>query len=493
MIIFFFLSSGLFLGWSLGANDAANVFGTSVATRMIKFKTAAIICSIFVVLGACISGAGAAHTLGKLGAVNEIAGSFIVACAAGLTVLWMTKLGLPVSTSQAIVGAIIGWNFFSGSLTDYHSLVKIVSTWALCPILSALFAILFFWMLKAYLRFVKIHLFRMDAYTRFGLIVVGAFGSYSLGANNIANVMGVFVEVSPFKNIEILGFFQLGSVHQLFLIGAIAIGVGVFTYSYKVMTTVGQKVVKLTPQAAFIVVLAESIVLFLFASQALESWLISHNLPTIPLVPVSSSQAVIGAVIGIGIAKGGKNIRWNVLGNISLGWMTTPILSGILSFVALFFFQNVFDQKVYRFVPFQVSKAVEEKIKEEGLKTKGIDSIKYKKFENAQMFLSALKKIKGIDGKTRKRFIELAKLEKTYIPPLHKVKRFNYKMFTKEQLDSLAKIANQRFLYKWQLQKALFAYSKQWKYKLKNIKNKQFNTHLKSQLKYLCSKFRIEE
>ena len=59
----FFLSSGFFLGWSLGANDASNVFGTAVGTRMLRFRTAAIVCSIFVVLGAVISGAGATHTL----------------------------------------------------------------------------------------------------------------------------------------------------------------------------------------------------------------------------------------------------------------------------------------------------------------------------------------------------------------------------------------------------------------------------------------------
>ena len=50
--VLFFLTSGLFLGWSLGANDAANVFGTAVGTRMIRFSTAALICSLFVVLGA---------------------------------------------------------------------------------------------------------------------------------------------------------------------------------------------------------------------------------------------------------------------------------------------------------------------------------------------------------------------------------------------------------------------------------------------------------
>ena len=70
--ILFFLSSGLFLGWSLGANDAANVFGTAVGTRMVRFATAAAICSVFVILGAVFSGSGAANTLGKLGAINAL-------------------------------------------------------------------------------------------------------------------------------------------------------------------------------------------------------------------------------------------------------------------------------------------------------------------------------------------------------------------------------------------------------------------------------------
>ncbi|MDJ0681840.1 MAG: inorganic phosphate transporter, partial [Xenococcaceae cyanobacterium MO_167.B52] len=135
-----FLSSGLFLGWSLGANDASNVFGTAVGSRMVRFSTAAFICSLFVIIGSVTAGAGAAGGLGKLGAVNALAGSFTVALAAAITVLFMTQLGLPVSTSQAVVGAIVGWNLFSGSPTDINALGKIVSTWVACPILAAIFS-----------------------------------------------------------------------------------------------------------------------------------------------------------------------------------------------------------------------------------------------------------------------------------------------------------------------------------------------------------------
>ena len=124
MGLLLFLSSGLFLGWSLGANDAANVFGTAVGARMVRFRTAALVCAVFVVLGATISGAGAAHTLGRLGAVNALPGAFTVALAAGLTTFWMTRLKLPVSTSQAIVGAIIGWNLYTASVTDTRALSR---------------------------------------------------------------------------------------------------------------------------------------------------------------------------------------------------------------------------------------------------------------------------------------------------------------------------------------------------------------------------------
>ncbi|MEE9317017.1 MAG: inorganic phosphate transporter [Rhodospirillales bacterium] len=345
--VIIFLTSGLFLGWALGANDAANVFGTAVGTRMIRFSTAAVICSIFVILGAVFSGAGTTETLGKLGSINTMAGSFMTAFSAALAVYLMTKAGLPVSTTQAIVGGIIGWNLFSGTQTDTGTLTKILLTWVVCPVLAALFAIGLFKLTTKALSRVKLHLIRTDAYTRAGLVLAGAFGAYSLGANNIANVVGVFVPAAPFTDFEIGGLFTFSSTQQLFLLGAIAIGVGVMTYSKRVMMTVGGGLMPLSPVAAWVVVVSHSLVLFLFASKGLESFLASYGLPTIPLVPVSSSQAVIGAVLGIALLKGGRGIRWRVLGGIGAGWVVTPVIAGIVCFMGLFFLQNVFDQKVY--------------------------------------------------------------------------------------------------------------------------------------------------
>ncbi|MCK5857675.1 MAG: inorganic phosphate transporter [Bacteroidales bacterium] len=345
-MLLLFLSSGLFLGWSLGANDAANVFGSAVGSRMVSFRKAAIIASVFVILGAVLQGAGASHTLGKLGKVDAMAGAFTVALAAAITVYWMTKMRMPVSTSQAIVGSIIGWNLFTGNPTDSASMTKIVTTWIAGPILGALFAVFFFIVLQAILRKAKFHLVKLDAYIRNGLIIVGAFGAYSLGANNIANVVGVFLPLAPELSID-LGFMVLDGTQQLFLMGGIAISIGIITYSRKVMETVGSDLMELTSEAALVVVLSQAAVLFIFSSTSLSNLMVSMGLPPIPLVPVSSSQVVVGSVIGIGLYKGGgKNIRFRVLGGITMGWITTPLAAGLISFISLFFVNNVFKLDV---------------------------------------------------------------------------------------------------------------------------------------------------
>ena len=347
LTIILFLFGGLFLGWSLGANDAANVFGTAVGTRMVNFKTAAIICSIFVILGAVISGSGTTETIGKLGAINALPGAFACCVSAGFSVYVMTKLGIPVSTTQAIVGAIIGWNIFTGSETDSGILTTILTTWVLCPILAGLIAMGLYWVVKRIIAHSKIHILRLDAYTRLALLLAGAFGAYSLGANNIANVMGVFVNISPFTDINIFNFLIFSSTQQLFLLGGIAIAFGVFTYSKKVMFTVGNDLLKISPMSAFIVVLSHSIVLFLFASQGISNFLISISLPSLPLVPVSSSQAIIGGVIGIGLLKGGKEVKWSIAGKISIGWITLPLLTLIISICLLYILKNMFNLSVF--------------------------------------------------------------------------------------------------------------------------------------------------
>ena len=341
-----FLSSGLFLGWSLGANDAANIFGTAVGTRMVRFSTAAAVASLFVVVGALSGVSGAAGTLGKLGSVDALPGAFMVALAAGLSVLLLLReIGLPVSTTQAIVGAIVGWNLFTGRPTDSGVLTRIVSSWFLCPAIAAALAAGLFVLARAWMPRAKIHLLEVDAWTRAGLLVVGGFGAYSLGQNNIANVMGVFLRVSPFPASTALGPFRVTSVEMLFLAGGLSIAAGIATYSHRVMKRLGESLTALSPLAALVVVFAAAVVLFLFASPGLERFLRGHGLPALPLVPVSSSQAVIGAILGISLVRRSP-VKAKALGRIVLGWAAAPVVAALIAFLGLSVLQNVFQLAV---------------------------------------------------------------------------------------------------------------------------------------------------
>ena len=370
MLLLIFISSGLFLGWSLGANDAANIFGSAVGSRMLSFRRAAIIASTFVILGAVFQGKGGAETLNELGTVDALGGSFTVTLCAAFTVYVMTKRRLPVSTSQAIVGAIIGWTMFTGHSTDLAVLRKIVITWISGPVLGMVFAAGLYILLRWVLRKAKIHVIKLDTYIRTALILVGAFGAYSLGANNIANVMGVFVSSAP--NIVLdFGINRLDGVQLLFLLGGIAIAVGIFTYGQRVMQTVGNDILSLNPEAAIVVVLAQALVLFLFSSTAFSELVAKTGLPPFPLVPVSSTQVVIGSVLGIGLVKGVREIKLKALGGVAMGWIATPVIAGILTFFMLFFMQNVFDLQITKGIP------VSDVTEEAGLPARTVDMVVY--------------------------------------------------------------------------------------------------------------------
>jgi PiT family inorganic phosphate transporter len=268
----------------------------------------------------------------------------------------MTKFALPVSTTQAIVGAIIGWNLFTGNSTDSKTLSQIVATWISGPIIGSVFAILLYIALRKFKRSSQIHLIRFESFIKTGLIVVGAFAAYSLGANNISNVMGVFIPAFNLQDLNLV-LFTLNSSRQLFLLGGLAIAVGIITYSKKVMETIGENIVELSSEAALVVVLAQSLVLFIFSSSALSNLFVRIGLPPIPMVPVSSSQVIVGCILGIGLYKGARNINFKILGEIALGWLVAPIASGLLAFFSLFFMKNIFGINVGSKVDLSVNTA----------------------------------------------------------------------------------------------------------------------------------------
>ena len=486
-----FLSSGLFLGWSLGAQDASNVFGTAVATRMVKFKTAAFFCSVFVMLGAVISGVGAADTLGSLGEVNAIGGSFVTAFSAAFTAAIMSKTGISISVSQAVVGSIIGWNWYTHSVTDTNSLVKMAGTWVACPVISGLLAVPLFAGFKKISDTVKLSLLRRDVSLRLAMIVTGAFGSYALGANNMANVVGVFIPVSPFKTFSVSGF-EITGVQQLFFVGAAAVAVGVYTYSYKVMMTVGKGLMPLSPFAAWIVVLCQGLVLFLFASEGLEYFLASHGLPTIPLVPVSSTQAVIGAVLGIGLYKGGKNIQWKVLFKVMGGWVVAPVMTACVCFFFLFFMENVFRQPVFIPKHYVLSQGVINKLAQMDLPTQGILVEKgYTSTQGTEFIKRIEKYIPDLTNAQELKILKYATVTKIHIDE-NKFSSLPQDMFTARQIDDLKMLTGKKFRHTWELEQTLTELNNEWEPLPSTVLNKKQNAVVRKRFQVIENTFKWE-
>ncbi len=135
------LLGGVFLGWSLGANDASNIIGTAVLSRMIKFWHAAFLAALFCVLGAVISGQAGIETLRGLTSLN-VNQAVISSVAAAVTVTMMTILGLPVSSSQAVVGSVLGIGIIKGANTvRLETLKRIFLAWLFTPVVACSIAL----------------------------------------------------------------------------------------------------------------------------------------------------------------------------------------------------------------------------------------------------------------------------------------------------------------------------------------------------------------
>ncbi|MCP4668158.1 MAG: inorganic phosphate transporter [Deltaproteobacteria bacterium] len=300
------LIGGIFVGWGLGSNDSANIFGTGVAANVIKYRTAIILISIFVVVGALLEGHKSFHTVGDMSKLSHMA-AFNAAFAAGLCVAAFSYFSLPVSTSQAIMGAVLGIGMISG-IPHLERLYKVIICWVLTPVVAMVCSFVLYPLLGKAFQKALMGMHLRSRFIRSALLFAGCYGAYSLGANNVANVTGVYVGsglLTPF---------------QASLIGSLSIVLGVLTYSRKVMHTVGKKIVELDGFSAFVSEFSAAITVHLSTQLG---------------VPVSSSQAIVGGVTGVGLLKGVRSVSKRTLIEIAAGWVTTPLASGIAAYMMM--------------------------------------------------------------------------------------------------------------------------------------------------------------
>jgi len=299
------LLAGSYVGWNIGANDAGNCVGTTVGSGLLSYRRAILLVSVFAVVGAALQGGNVMKTIGKGIVTSDLSTTAVLAAliCSGVFVTIATFLKAPVSTSQAIVGGVAGVGLAAGADVNVATIGRIAQVWIVCPILTGILALILYWLARILLRRLREDSLWQRAPGML-LILSACYVSFAMGANNVGNAMG------PIAN---LGF----QASWLGLLGGVALAVGVLTFGRRVTETVGGGITQLDTVSAFSAQMAAALAIHFFSILGL---------------PVSTSQAIVGAVIGVGVLHGVRTVRVRKIVGIALGWIATPTAAGVFSF-----------------------------------------------------------------------------------------------------------------------------------------------------------------
>lgn len=326
--------AGFYVGWNIGANDAANCIGTTVGARIISYRQAVAVMAIFVILGGVLQGHHVMKTVGKGIVISESSAYeahnnkdaglefneffpddrlpdkaiLIALLSAGFFVTLATFSSIPVSTSQAIVGGVAGVGIgIVGLNATYFKLgvlLKIFGAWVISPVLTMTLAFAFYMFLSRALKNATSPIWSRAL--GISVIVSAAYVSYSLGANDVGNAIGPLLSKYPDKGL------------WLALLGGVAMAVGAYTFGSRVTDTVGKSITALDYSGALSAQLSAAFGVHMFSMMG---------------IPVSTSQAVVGGVIGVGLTKGARAVSARRISTIFLGWVITPVCAAVFAAV----------------------------------------------------------------------------------------------------------------------------------------------------------------
>lgn len=298
--------AGFYVGWNIGANDTANCIGTPVGSGLISYRKMVYLVAIFVVLGALLQSHNVMKTIGE-GVVDNplnLTAVLTAMLSAGVFVTLATFFKVPVSTSQAIVGGVVGAGLSMGNAVNFAKVATIGEVWIISPPLTALMSFTLYRILAFFLKRVKMVTF-WDKLLSYLVIISGAYVAFSLGANDVGNSVGP---------LTVLGISQ----SWLALLGGVSLSVGVLTYGRRVTETVGKGITSLGPLSAVAAQTAAAVAVHFFS---------------IIGIPVSTSQAIVGAIIGVGLVKGVSTVSLRKIIEIVIGWVATPTAAALFAFL----------------------------------------------------------------------------------------------------------------------------------------------------------------
>ena len=290
-----------------GFHDTANAIATSVATRALRPRSAIVMATAFNFIGA-FAGTAVAKTIGA-GLVDEqtstqgVIASALVGAIVWNLITWYR--GLPSSSSHALVGGLFGATLVAAGTGAFKVqgiidkvLVPMISSPVAGFVVAFALILVLYWVFRGAPRRPTSHAFR-----RLQLVSAG-FMAFSHGSNDAQKTMGI-ITLALFS----AGLISSGEVPVwVIILAATAISLGTAVGGWRIMRTMGHRVVKLEPVHGF----------------AAETTAASVLLVTAQLgMPVSTTHVISSAIMGVGTARGPRGVRWGVARSILLAWIIT--------------------------------------------------------------------------------------------------------------------------------------------------------------------------
>ncbi|MDQ6875517.1 MAG: inorganic phosphate transporter [Actinomycetota bacterium] len=301
-----------------GFHDAANAIATTVATRALTPRVALLMAAVFNVVGALIS-VKVAKTVGS-GIIDKPVGNgglVIVLAALIGAITWNLitwYFGLPSSSSHALIGGLVGAALAASHGVKWAGLLdKVVIPMVVSPLVGFLLGYLF--MLAVLWLFRRANPHRASRGFRWAQIASGAAMAFGHGTQDAQKTMGVIA----------LALLTAGRIDHFYIplwvviSAALAISLGTYAGGYRIMRTLGRRVIQLTPAGGFSAQTMASAVLFTTANLGL---------------PISTTHVITSSVMGVGATKRISAVRWGVAGNIVAAWVLTIPMAGLVAAAA---------------------------------------------------------------------------------------------------------------------------------------------------------------
>jgi PiT family inorganic phosphate transporter len=302
------IALAVFFDYVNGFHDTANAIATSVATKALRPQYAILMAASFNFIGA-FAGTAVAKTIGA-GLVNDASTTqAIVMAALSGAIVWNLitwRLGLPSSSSHALIGGLLGATIV-GAGFDQLNLPgiwnKVIVPLVTSPIIG--FTIAFGLVILLFWSFRRVRRRPLAAGFRRAQILSAGFMAFAHGSNDAQKTMGIItlalVAAGILPNADTIP-------PQVILISATALSLGTAVGGWRIMKTMGHKVVDLEPIHGFAAETTAATVIYGAAQLGM---------------PVSTTHVISSAIMGVGSSKGVKGVRWGVARNILGAWVLT--------------------------------------------------------------------------------------------------------------------------------------------------------------------------